>query len=231
MPCGGPPLSKADIETIRRWIVGLPSRPFTVGDPHIKTVDGTNYDFQSAGEFVLLRDEGMEIQARQTAVETESPLAPNAHTGLSSCVSVNSAIAVRIGPHRITYQPDISGKPDPNGLQLRIDGKLTELSMQGIPLKSGGRIMETKVPQAKFVRNLPEGGRIMETTAPGGIQIEAPGGAVVVITPGWWDYYQLWYLNIDVRKYAGDGGSNGLNSPRKLAACVTRRKLIRPKTW
>jgi hypothetical protein len=213
MPCGGPPLSKADIETVKRWIVGPPSRPSTAGDPHIKTVDGTNYDFQSAGEFVLLRDEGMEIQARQTAVETESPLGPNAHTGLSSCVSVNSAVAVRIGPHRITYQPDISGKPNPNGLQLRIDGKLTELSSQGIPLKSRMRIAETNVPQAKFVRNLPEGGRIIETSAPGGIQIEAPGSTVVVITPGWWDYYQLWYLNIDVQHPRATEGVMGAIAP------------------
>lgn len=213
MPCGGPPLSKADIETIRRWIMGPPSRPFTVGDPHIKTVDGINYDFQSAGEFVLLRDEGMEIQARQTAVETESPLSPNAHTGLSSCVSVNSGVAVRIGPHRITYQPDISGKPNPNGLQLRIDGKLTELNSLGIPLKSRMRIAETNVPQAKFVRNLAEGGRIMGTTAPGGIQIEAPGGTVVVITPSWWDYYQLWYLNIDVQHPRATEGVMGAIAP------------------
>jgi len=62
MPCGGPALSKVDIETIRRWIVGPPSRPSTSGDPHIRTVDGVNYDFQSAGEFVLLRDEYLEIR-------------------------------------------------------------------------------------------------------------------------------------------------------------------------
>lgn len=104
MPCGGPPLSKVDIETIRRWIVG--GSLYTEGDPHIKTVDGVNYDFQSAGEFVLLRDENLEIQARQTAVETDSPLGPNPHTGLSSCVSVNSAVAIRVGPHRITYQTE-----------------------------------------------------------------------------------------------------------------------------
>src|SRR6185503_18839739 len=53
MPCGGPPLSKVDIETIRRWIVG--GDPDTRGDPHIETVDGVAYDFQSVGEFVLLR--------------------------------------------------------------------------------------------------------------------------------------------------------------------------------
>ncbi len=187
MPCGGPPLSKTDIETIRRWIVG--GRPSTAGDPHIKTVDGINYDFQAAGEFVLLRDPYMEVQARQTAVETNVPLGPNAHTGLTSCVSVNTAVAVRIGPHRITYQSDLSGEPNSNGLQLRIDGKLARLGERGIPLATGGRIIQT--------------------SAAGGIQIEAPGGTAVVITPGWWNYYQVWYMNIDIRHARATQGIMG----------------------
>jgi hypothetical protein len=28
---------------------------------------------------------------------------------------------------------------------------------------------------------------------------------VVVITPGFWDHYQLWYLNIDARQVKGSG--------------------------
>ncbi len=132
MPCGGPPLSKTDIETIKRWIVG--KGPNTEGDPHIRTIDGVNYDFQSAGEFVLLRDAGMELQARQSAVTTAGPLRTNAHTGLSSCVSVTTAVAIRVGEHRITYQPSLNPQSDsefsthkPSSqsprLQLRIDGK------------------------------------------------------------------------------------------------------------
>lgn len=189
MPCGGPPLSKTDIETIRRWIVG--GAPNTRGDPHVRTVDGVNYDFQSAGEFVLLHDQNLEIQARQTAVETEGPLGPNGHTGLSSCPSVNTAVAVRVGKHRVTYQP--SGRPDPEGLQLRVDGNLTRIGTDGINLESGGRITQT--------------------TAPGGIQIQAPGGTVIVLTPGWWDHYQLWYLNIDVRNARGTDGVMGAMAP------------------
>lgn len=209
MPCGGPSLSKTDIETIRRWIVGPPSRPYTHGDPHIRTIDGVNYDMQAAGEYVLLRGQNLEIQARQTAVETDVPLGPNAHTGLTSCVSINTAVAVQVGRNRITYQPNLSGEPDPDGLQLRVDGKLMQMSAQGIPLASGGRIIQT--------------------TAPGGIQIEAPGGAVIVITPGWWNRYQLWYMNIDTRHVRATEGLMGAIAPGNWLPALPDGSLMGPK--
>ena len=193
MPCGGPPLTGPDINTIERWIQG--GRPNTHGDPHIRTIDGTHYDFQSAGEFTLLRGESIEIQARHTPVETASPLPPNAHTGLSSCASINTAAAIRVGTHRVTYQPNISGQPDPSGMQLRVNGKLVgKLGPRGMTL--GG------------------GGRILPTTAPGGIQIEYPGGADIVLTPNWWPHQQLWYLDIDVRYARANFGIMGAIAPR-----------------
>ena len=207
MPCGGPPLSKTDIETIRRWIVG--GTPNTRGDPHIVTIDGQPYDFQSAGEFVLLRGQNLEVQARQTAIGTEGPLPPNGHTGLSSCASLNTAAAVRVNAHRITYQPNSSGEPDPQGLQLRIDSKLTTMSNQGIPLESGGRIIQT--------------------SAPGGIQIEAPGGTVVVITPHWWAHYQVWYLDIDVRHARATDGVMGAISPGGWLPALPDGSSLGPK--
>lgn len=189
MPCGGPPLSKTDIETIRRWIVGPPEPSRTRGDPHIETVDGVPYDFQSAGEFVLLRGQGLEIQVRQTAIGTDGPLGPNEHTGLTSCVSVNSAAAVRAGNHRITFQPNTNGRADSSGMQLRIDGELARLTSEGIVLDSGGRVVQT--------------------SAPGGIQIEAQGGTVIVMTPRFWDYYQVWLLDIDVHHARARDGVMG----------------------
>jgi hypothetical protein len=193
MPCGGPPLSKVDIETIRRWIVG--GSPYTEGDPHLKTVNDVSYDFQSAGEFVLLRDEGMELQARQTPVTTAGPLGPNGYTGLSTCASINTAVAMRVGAHRVTYQPGVRPGPlevtnaQAGGLILRVDGSAATLGAQGIPLASGGRIVRT--------------------TAPGGIQVEYPGGTVVVVTPAFWTNYQLWYMNIDVRHSRATEGVMG----------------------
>jgi hypothetical protein len=208
MPCGGPKLSPVDIETIRRWIEG--GRPSTEGDPHLRTVDGTNYDFQSAGEFVLLRGEDLEIQARHTPVETEGPMGTNEHTGLSSCVSINTAVAFRLGPHRITYQPNLDGRPDPGGLQLRVDGELIEkLGERGVVLESGGRILPT--------------------TAPGGIQLEFPGGTDIVVTPGWWDNYQVWYLNINVRHARATEGVMGAVAPRNWLPALPDGSFLGPK--
>jgi Divergent InlB B-repeat domain len=209
MPCGGPALSKTDIETIRRWIVGPTSRPSSAGDPHLRTVDGLNYDFQSAGEFTLLRNEYLEIQTRQTAVGTDGPLGPDGHTGLSSCPSVNTAAAIRIGPHRISYQPNINGEPDPKGMELRIDGKLVAFD--------GNELI------------LPSGGRIVRTAAPGGIQIEGLGGTVIVITPGWWDYYQLWHLSIDARNTRATEGLLGAISPGGWLPALPDGSSLGPK--
>ncbi|MBC7875372.1 MAG: hypothetical protein H7Y01_15335 [Ferruginibacter sp.] len=206
MPCGGPSLCKTDIETIRRWIRG--GNPSSDGDPHIKTVDGVRYDFQAAGEFVLLRGENLEIQARHTAVETNAPLGPNAHTGLTSCVSLNTAFAMQVGKHRITYEPNINGKPDPSGLQLRVDSNLVQLGTQGISL----------------VRD----GRIMPTSAPGGVQIEASGGTVIVITPGWWEHYQVWYLNIDTRRVRATEGLMGTIAPGNWLPALPDGSLLGP---
>ena len=207
MPCGGPRLSHADIATIRRWIIG--GSPNTRGDPHIQTINGVNYDFQSAGEFVLLRGENLEIQARQVAVETAGPLGPNGHTGLSSCPSLNNAVAIKVGRHRITYQPNLTGEPDPERMQLRIDGKEVRMTPEGILLDSGGRIIQT--------------------TAQGGIQIEAPGGTVIVVTPGFWNHYQVWYLNIDVRNARATEGVMGAIAPGNWLPALPDGTLLGPR--
>ncbi|HEY0711853.1 MAG TPA: hypothetical protein VGF45_04210 [Polyangia bacterium] len=191
MPCGGPPLSKVDIETIRRWIIG--GQASTNGDPHVMTVDGVHYDFQSAGEFVLLRGEGLEIQVRQTPVATAAPLPANGHTGLSSCASINTAVALRVGPHRITYQPNPSGNTSPEGLELHLDGNLTKLEKGSLVL--------------------PGGGRVLTTTTAGGLQVEGGGGTDVIITPAWWNHYQVWYLNVDVRHARETEGVIGTIAP------------------
>lgn len=191
MPCGGPPLTPADIQTLRRWMDG--GSLFTIGDPHLTTLDGVAYDFQAAGEFTLLRDVDFEIQVRQAPVSTEVPLVTDSHTGLSSCASVNSAVAVHLGTHRITYQSE----PGPNGvpeLRLRVDGRLIEkLPPQGLVLSWGGRVLP-----------LPH---------PGSVQIEGLGGTDIAITSHLWEQHQVHFLNVDVRRARGTQGLVGTIGP------------------
>lgn len=112
------------------------TNPITWGEPHITTVDGTYYNFQGAGEYVTLLDpDGAEVQVRQSPIPSDAPgnyipaLPKNyqpayQNDGLVSCLSGNTAVAARVGTHRVTYEPSF-GVPDPRGLQLRIDGKVT----------------------------------------------------------------------------------------------------------
>jgi subtilisin family serine protease len=160
------------------------------GDPHITTVDGVHYDFQGAGEYVSLRDhDGTEIQTRQTPIATTFNPGPNPYTGLATCVSLNTAVAARVGTHRVTYEPNISGKPDPSGLQLRVDGNLVALSANGLDLGSGGRVLPTPV---------------------GGIDIYFPNETILNVTPGWWASQNQWYLNVDVLRTRSDAGLMGV---------------------
>lgn len=164
------------------------------GDPHLTTVDGAHYDFQSVGEFVALRGDStdnFEIQTRQTPVATNGP-GTDGYTGLSTCVSLNTAVAAQVGTHRVTYQPNINGKPDSSGMQLRVDGTLTTLGENGLDLGSGGRIMKL----------------------PGGIEIDFPNGASLVVTSNWWSSYGVWYLNVDVHRTNATKGIMGAIAPR-----------------
>lgn len=150
--------------------------PASTGDPHITTINGVHYDFQSAGEFTFLRQpKNMEIQVRQTPVATNG----------ATCVSINSAVAARVGKHRVTYEPNLNGIPDPSGLQLRVDGKLVELGRKGIDLSQRGRVTKTEVA--------------------GGIRIDFYDGSYLVVTPGWWADQQKWYLNLSFIPNSDDG--------------------------
>ena len=149
------------------------------GDPHLVTVDGVHYDFQGAGEYVALRDgNGLEIQTRQIPVPTAPP-ATSPYTGLSTCVSLNTAIAARVGSHRITYEPNLSGVPDPSGLQLRVDGVLTTLPATGVNVGPGGRV-------------------IPSPAAAGAVEIDFPDGSSLTATPNYWPPQGKWYINLSV---------------------------------
>lgn len=161
------------------------------GDPHMTTVEGIRYDFQGAGEFVVLRDaDGLEIQTRQAPIATSFNPGADAHDGLATCVSLNTAVAAHVGQHRVTYEPNLSGVPDPNGLQLRVDGVLNALGPAGL--------------------DLGDGGRIAKTSAPGGLQVDFPDQTTLVVTPGWWPTESKWYLNVDVSHSPAEQGVMGV---------------------
>jgi len=164
------------------------------GDPHLTTVNGVHYDFQGAGEFVVLRDyDGLEIQTRQTPIATTFNPGPDAHDGLATCVSLNTAVAARVNQHRISYEPNLSGTPDPRGLELRVDGDLTTLGGNGLDLGNGGRLVRS-------------------ATA-GSIEMDFPDGTVAFVTPNWWASQEKWYLNLDVLQTPALEGVLGDISP------------------
>ncbi len=83
---------------------------WTVGDPHISTLDGVGYDFQAAGEFVMLRgvaDPSFEIQARMV------PIGNN--------VSVSSAVATNLGGVAVMVDAQ-------DAIPLQIDGVATTIN-------------------------------------------------------------------------------------------------------
>jgi FtsP/CotA-like multicopper oxidase with cupredoxin domain len=160
-----------------------------IGDPHIRTVDGTLYDFQAAGEFTLIRDvEGMEVQTRQTPAVTPPPI-KDKYTGLTECVSLNSAVAARVGSHRISYQPFRETR-----LQFFLDGKPADLPRAGMFLG------------AHLVSAFDAGG---ETA----IRIDYAHGPVVIVTPHFWSNYGIHYLDVEVSNSDADWGLMGKIHP------------------
>jgi len=178
------------------------------GDPHITTVDGIPYDFQTAGEVIVLRDaDGTEIQTRQTPVPSASAIA-NAYTGLTTCVSLNTAVAVRVNKHRVTFEPNLSGQPDPSGLQLRVDGTLTALPANGIDLGAGGRVAPS---------------------TSGGIRVDFPDETILIVTPAWWPTQSRWYLNVDVYHSAALEGIMGARARGSWLPALADGTSLGPK--
>jgi subtilisin family serine protease len=155
-------------------------------DLHTAALGDVRRAFQSAGEFVLLRDaNGLEIQIRQTPVETRFTPGPDPYTGLASCPSLITAIAARVGERRVTLEPDPHGEPSPDGLQLRIDGVPATLPAAGIALGPGARVAGSPS---------------------GGIELDFPDGTTLIATPHSWAARGIWSLDVRVfHSHASEG--------------------------
>lgn len=160
------------------------------GDPHIHTVDGKRYDFQAAGEFILLRDrEGLEVQTRQTPVLTADP-ATDEYTGLKACVSLNTAVAARVGTHRISYQ---LGR-EKDQFQFFLDGKPARLTTEGLDL-DGHHVSGFDVEGVTALR------------------VDYLQHAVMIATPLFWTPHNVWYLNVSISRTQADEGLMGAIPP------------------
>lgn len=147
----------------------------SIGDPHLRTVNGTNYDFQGVGEFTLLRDgAAMEIQVRVSPVATANPITDN-YSGLKACVSLNTAVAARIGKRKISYQPGREGRR----LEFYLDGKQADLTSQGIDL-SGTRVSA------------------FDANGETGLRVDYDNGTILTVTPRFWTPHQAWYMDVSI---------------------------------
>lgn len=200
-------------QAVFRLKVGMGDDGADHGDPHITTVDGTYYDFQAAGEFTLLRDleDGMEIQVRQTPVTTAPPIT-DSHSGLQACVSVNTAVAARLGHHRISYQP-VPGSPP--RLQLFVDGKPAGIPAGWVDVHALERQQEPtgRVPSGPSAGGISIGAATVTEFAAGGgvngIRVDFANGTVLTVTPWFWTSYNVWLLNLNVSRTQADRGLMG----------------------
>jgi hypothetical protein len=179
-------LGKQDQAVFKLQVGGTATTAWDIGDPHIHTVDGVSYDFQAAGEFVLLRDhDGMEIQVRQTPALTAPPIA-DGYTGLTECVSLNTAVALRVGEDSISFQP---GR-DKGRLMFFLNREPAEVPKEGLDLGED---------------------RVTTFDAAGqtGLRVDYAHGPVITITPQLWTPYGLWFLNINVSNSNADEGLMG----------------------
>lgn len=184
-------------QAVFRLKIGAPDDGADNGDPHISTVDGKYYDFQAAGEFTLLRDlEGLEIQVRQTPVPTATPVT-DGNSGLTTCVSINTAVAARIGAHRFSYQPirQRDGQGRDGQLHFFLDGKPANLTARGFDLDHG-RIFAYPVGNTMTLR------------------VDFANNTVLIVTPWFWPGNNVWLLNISVSHTDADQGLMGRIPPQ-----------------
>lgn len=166
------------------------------GDPHLTTVDGVKYDFQSAGEFTALREKGFVVQTRQTPVPTATVPITNAYTGITHCVAIYTAVAAKLGTSRVTVEPSAAGEANLSTMLVRVNGKVVELGDAPYVLHSGG---DKKDAIDGTITKHPDG--LFEITDAFGTQL--------VVNSAFWDAHKVWYLNVSVYGTSAHEGTMG----------------------
>ncbi len=124
----------------------------TNGDPHLVTFDGAYYDLQAVGEFIAVKSTSgaaLEVQARQAPM------------GTSRSVSVNSALAFRIGTGKVELALVN------NSTELRLDGALKAIAPGEMALPGGGTLTR----------------RDSDISASDGYDLEWPDGSGAAVDP------------------------------------------------
>jgi len=117
----------------------------STGDPHLVTFDGLKYSFQTVGEYILVKASHgfFEVQARQVP--------------FSSSLSVNSAIAIRVGDNRVAlYARDF---PDSDtSTPLRVNGRPTNIQGDKLAFADGGEVLKQG---SRYVVSAPTGEKVL----------------------------------------------------------------------
>lgn len=124
------------------------------GDPHLTTLDGLDYNFQAVGEFILSRSaqSGFEVQAR--------------YKPASSTVSLTAAIAMRVGPDRVSVVSQPSGVPIiwVNGQRVTFTDNAYNEALPGggrlVYRNSRGWVIWPDESSVRFSNVLPAGGHL-----------------------------------------------------------------------
>lgn len=155
----------------------------TVGDTHVTTFSGLHYDFQAAGDFVLLDSPGFSVHTRQVS---GAPTWPN--------TALNKAIVTQMGATRVEIyvEPErvyVDGKPTtvavneplllPSGVQVAhhgseyditdADGNAVRATLYGVFIDATVGLGKTPAPHARGLLGTPGASAVQLVTADGAI--------------------------------------------------------------
>ena len=113
----------------------------TTGDPHVITFEGLLYDFQVVGEFVLADDgQGFTVQIRQAPWMG------------STSVAGNTAIAARVGAHRVGVYAADAVPLHVDGAAVDLSGNLTLSGDGSVTAKPGQVVVDWSTGERLIVR-------------------------------------------------------------------------------